>query len=541
MFTKIFPVGSKRRKYAKRLVLSSRLLPKHQSYGEWVAERKDKIELFEHKKLASEPLISIVVPAFNTPKRYLEPLLYSVVGQVYENWELILVNASTDELKGAEINASAQKDQRIKVVETKNNGISENTNVGIKKSSGEFVAFMDHDDTLELNALYEVARAINENHEAGLIYSDEDKLSEDGKNFLNPHFKPDYSPQLLTHVNYITHLTVIKKEFLDKVGDLDSEKDGAQDYDLVLRVIDAGAKVVHIPQVLYHWREAKHSTAQDISNKPYIKNAGEKALNEHFKRMKIKAEAKAHKNKPGFYKIDYRAVSDPTVIIPPFSNEALLKKYLSILKKTGLLEGLEVISPFEEKITEKNFLEEALERSGDQVVILCDFAFPNSKDWAKSLAGPLNVEEVHAVSPIVCRPDGKIEDCGLVKQDQEVRSLFRGFEYGKNTYFGDTDWTRNVDFLSGKIIAVRKGDLQKFLSGTNLKTSARTLTKYSADKKNKFNVVTSEAIFTHVRTSGEYRHSSYASPNTRQDSRNFALLPNEKQIMDALLTIEERI
>jgi O-antigen biosynthesis protein len=327
-----FPEGSVRLKFAKKikkLLRGSHL----QGYSAWAHEQRDKIQLFEYEKLNYEPLISIVVPAYNTPERYLEPLVNSVIGQLYENWELVLVDASNDPLLSKNIENQQNIDKRIKVFPIENKGISENTNYGIKKAKGEYIALLDHDDLISYDAVYEVVRAINNNPDSDLIYSDEDKITDDGGLFVQPHLKPDWSPDLLTHVNYITHFLVIRKIIIEKVGYLDPDKDGSQDFDLVLRVTDYTKNIVHIPKILYHWRLAANSTAQDISNKPYIKEAGVRALTNHYKRIKVDAKVTAKKDKPGFYSTDYLYKEKVTIVVDQFAEPLFVSWYITELLK----------------------------------------------------------------------------------------------------------------------------------------------------------------------------------------------------------------
>ncbi len=298
----LFPNGSIRRKLVKkilvRLHLKSNAIAGY--YNTWYVQQSQHPQLSKRTDLAHEPLISVVVPAYNTPKRYLDELVYSVISQAYSNWELILVNASTYPRSGKEIASCAEKDKRIRTINVENLGISANTNVGIKVSKGDYIAFCDHDDVLDPSALYEVAKVIVEEG-AEFIYSDEDKISDNGEIYFDPHFKPDWSPDLLTHVNYINHLTVIKRTLINDAGLLNPEKDGAQDYDLLLRVTDLNPSIHHIPKVLYHWRAAANSTATDFSSKKNVTDAGKSALEAHFKRLGAEVMAMPKPEKPGFY------------------------------------------------------------------------------------------------------------------------------------------------------------------------------------------------------------------------------------------------
>ncbi len=554
MLYKLLPKDSKRRKAVKKAVGKTGLLPQKQTYGSWVAEQKDKIELFVREELDERPLVSVIVPAFNTPKKYLYPLIYSLVGQTYENWELIIVDASTKQKPRDDIEASTSIDTRLKIFPKDNEGISANTNFGIEKAKGEYIALVDHDDTLSPDALYEVVKAINNNPGVGLIYSDEDKLSEDGKKYLLPHLKPDWSPDLLTHVNYITHLSVIKKELIKEAGGLDPKKDGAQDYDLILKVIDLQPKIVHIPKVLYHWREAENSTAQSIASKPYIKNAGELALSDHYKRLGQRAKVAALPNKPGFYMSEFEMKEKPTVIIPLFANKTLVEKYLKILHQKKLLDGVRIILPtalagsIDAHITpaegaSKQFIQKALEKSTKHVVFLSDFAIPDKANWARDIASTLVQDHIHAVSPLIKRQDGRIEDAGVLVNKTQKIMIFRGYPCGENTYFGDTDWSRNVDELTGAVVAVRNEELSDFLKSRNAAHSSarQILNQFSRDKKQRFNTILSTSPLVHIRSSQQFGGSRFMNPSIEEEGSDLRLLPNDKQLLDALEQIEEKI
>lgn len=548
MLEKLLPKDSKRRKAAKKLAHGIGVVPPVKTYTELVVEQRDKIPLYPKQKHTKQPLISIVVPAFNTPKKYLLPMLHSVVAQTYPNWELIIVNASSNIQSKDLINDCSNVDIRIKVLETDNKGISNNTNFGIEKSEGEYIGFVDHDDTIEPDALDEILKVINKNPEAGLIYTDEDKLSEDGKKYLNPHYKPDWSPDLLTHVNYITHFSVIRKDLLDSVGHLDPKKDGAQDYDLILKIADTGTEIVHIPKILYHWREAKHSTAADIHNKNYIFKAGEAALADHYRRLGLRAKPKAIENKPGFYKTLFDTKTSVTVVFTMFSNKSLVTKYIKILVKGGFLNDVELILPEELKgvidvkakfiDSKEEYLQTALKHSSEHVIIINDFVFPSSKNCFAEISGTLEQSHVHAVAPIIIRPDTYIEDSGIVVNKKEKYQLFKGYKFGINTYFGDTDWTRDVDELSGNVLAARRKDLLDFIQGKKITKPRTFLHKYSTIGAGRFNVALATATMVHARTEQPDGDSQFMNPSLALEGSDIRTYPNDKQILDALEVME---
>lgn len=230
------------------------------------------------------PLISVVIPVYNTNMRFFEELIKSLNCQLYDNWELCLADGGSED--GFKQFLKTIASDKIKIVFLdKNLGIAGNTNEAIRISSGEYIAFCDHDDVLENNALLEVAKEINKNTSLDFIYTDEDKLSMDSSKKFQPNRKSDFNIHLLEVGNYINHLSVIKKSFLDNIGWLNNEYEGSQDYDLVLRVAENTTNIAHIKKILYHWRCHIDSVAQNPKAKEYAFNNAIKALMAHFKRI----------------------------------------------------------------------------------------------------------------------------------------------------------------------------------------------------------------------------------------------------------------
>lgn len=294
------------------------------------------------------PLISILVPLYNTPPAYLKQCVESCILQSYRNIEIILADASAPEQKAAVQKAlKAFADERIVYLDLdRNYGISGNTNEALKASKGEWITLVDHDDILQPNALYEVVKAINEQG-ADFIYSDEAVLSANMKKLLQYHFKPDYSPDYLRGVNYITHLTAFSRPLLEAAGGGPRSRfDGAQDYDLILRLTEKAKKVYHIPKVLYFWRGAEGSTAGGIGEtKPYAIEAGRKALEEHLEREKLEATVTAQAAHPGSYRVQYRVLSAPlvSVLIPNKDHIDDLTRCLDSLYQKAGREHFEVL------------------------------------------------------------------------------------------------------------------------------------------------------------------------------------------------------
>ena len=270
-------------------------------YTEWVRQYDtltddDRVALRRAlQALPKSPLISVVMPTFNADPAWLKRAIESVRSQLYSNWELCIADdASTDEAALALLRDYAAKDARIKLVFRPENGhISKATNSALALATGEWVALLDHDDELTEHALAWVALTLRDHPQAMLVYSDEDKITEDGER-LDPYFKCEWNRSLFYSHNMITHLGVYRRDLLNEIGGFRHEFVGAQDYDLALRCIERieESQIVHIPRILYHWRVHAGSTANaDISVKPYAMFAGERALNEHFKRMGMPARS----------------------------------------------------------------------------------------------------------------------------------------------------------------------------------------------------------------------------------------------------------
>ncbi|MDL2294456.1 glycosyltransferase family 2 protein [Ruminococcaceae bacterium OttesenSCG-928-D13] len=283
------------------------------------------------------PRISVCVPAFDPDPKFFAELLASVEKQSYENWELCVVNAGEDKAAVNELLARFEEDERVIVEERANTGISENTNSAARLATGQWLVFLDHDDLLSPDALFEVAQRAVAREQAGFIYSDEALFEND---ILTPsvgHFKPDYSPQYLLNVNYIAHLAAVKKEIFFKVGGFRSDYDGAQDHDLYLRVLEETGGAEHIRRVLYYWRQHEDSTSTGLEAKPYAAEAAKKAITGHLDRENLRGTV-VDGMYPSTYKVNYSIKGLPlvSVIIPSCEHIPDLDRCLqSIYSKTN--------------------------------------------------------------------------------------------------------------------------------------------------------------------------------------------------------------
>ena len=314
-----------------------------QTYPEWLARHlptQKELARQRKTKFPYAPLISIIVPVYKTPEAYLRRLLETIEEQTYSNWELCISDGSGGDWEGkAFLQDMAAKDSRIKVVtQPEPLRISSNTNAAIGIAGGEYYAFADHDDELTPNALYEVVKKLNEAYEEQavktegissakaddngrkprprLIYSDEDKISMDGKDFFMPHFKPDFNKHLLCTNNYICHLMVAEAVLAKEAGLLREAFDGSQDYDFVLRCTEAlqPDEIAHIPKVLYHWRAHKDSTAENPESKMYAFEAGKSAVEDHYRRIGLAAQV-SHGERLGLYRTKMPCPYEPLISI----------------------------------------------------------------------------------------------------------------------------------------------------------------------------------------------------------------------------------
>lgn len=436
--------------------------------------------------LSEQPeLISVVVPCHNTPQRYIAALIDSLVRQTYSNWELCLADSSTEPEAAEAIMRCASRDARITYAhDPTQRGIANNTNACVQTAKGRWVAFVDHDDVLPPWALNEVATAIADDPDADILYSDEDRLTENGKLRLAPFFKPDWSPDLFLSVNYVSHLFVMKASLLDTLSGLRPEYDGAQDYDLMLRALSHNPRIVHIPKVLYHMRMARTSTATSTDVKGYAADAGSRALEDFLVRQGTNARVLHIPGRPTNYRVKYDLQGAPLVsIIIPFKDEvALLRECVdSVLKTTayGNYELILVSNNSREEATfdylegirtdrhvrivhyDKPFNFSAIinfgrkQAQGEVFVFLNNDTKARHGDWLEELVSVALREEVGEVGALLSYPDGTIQHAGVVVGMLGTAGhVFRDLTLGTLTPFWFPDWPRNYLAVTAACVAV---------------------------------------------------------------------------------------
>ena len=310
-------------------------------YQNWFYRHKATTEqLAEQRahKFSYEPLISILVPTYNTPLNLLREMIDSVVNQSYQNWQLCIGEGSQGNKKlEAILEEYHNKDSRVvyKILE-KNEGISGNTNGALSIAEGEFIGLLDHDDLMEPDALYEIVKELQDN-EVDIVYTDEDKVHGDPLVYMDPNFKPDFSMDLFRSHNYITHFFCVRKAIIDEVGGFRSEYDGSQDYDIMFRCIEKARKIRHVAKILYHWRMIAGSTAENPESKMYCYDAGKRAIESHLERIGVGGKVE-QTNLWGLYHVIYDTPGNPllSIVIPNKDHiEDLDKCIRSIMDKSS--------------------------------------------------------------------------------------------------------------------------------------------------------------------------------------------------------------
>ena len=311
--------------------------------------RELKAQRAEYADGKPGPVVSVVVPLYNTPEKFFGQMLASVQKQTYPHWQLVLVDASDADHAAFSTHASkaAAKDPRILYKKVENGGIAANTTAGFALATGTYIALLDHDDVLYPNALYESVKTL-QSQGAELVYSDEIVLSADLKQLGGYHFKPDFAPDYLRGVNFITHLAVFSRALLDRAGAYESsEYDGAQDHDLMLRLTEQTTrdKIAHIKKVLYIWRGHAGSTAAGMEAKPYALAAGVRAIDAQLQRLNLPGKAMQVEDAPGAFQVRYELTGHPlvSVMIPNKDHIDDLDRCLKSLYANAGYDNFEVL------------------------------------------------------------------------------------------------------------------------------------------------------------------------------------------------------
>jgi GT2 family glycosyltransferase len=433
--------------------------------------------------LTSRPLISIVIPTFRTEDRHLREAIDSVLGQYYPDWELWLVDDGSDDARLQQaLKAYAASDPRIGFDPSpRNEGISAATNRGLAKCRGDFVAFLDHDDTLTADALLRVAQALEADPELDVVYSDSDKLTARGRR-ADPFLKPDWSPVYALGAMYIGHLLVVRRSVAEAVGGFDSAFDKIQDFEFMLRVSERTGRIAHLPQILYHWRAIPGSIAAGAEEKTGVAELQARAVSAHLGRLGSDAIAEPHPSIPHRAQLARRD-GGPTervsaVVAAPKGGERLRRLLDSLAAQQPApaetvvvagydsdLEGIagagvrleRLAGPFHQAAAANLG---AMASEGTHLLFLsddCELVEPDSID---RLLLHLSLPGVGAVGPMLVRPDGLVEEGGVaIGLDEVAAPISHGAPAEGDGYYGSLPCAHEVSAVSGDCVLVSRADL----------------------------------------------------------------------------------
>jgi len=465
-------------------------------YAKWVGrcdtlDDHDRQAIRKHiHQLNYQPLISIILPVFNTPERWLRICLDSVVDQLYPHWELCIADdASTVRHCRAILEQYRAKDARIKVAYREINGnIAKASNSALELASGDFLALLDHDDELVVHALYMVALELNKDMEADLIYSDEDKIDSRGKLSL-PYFKPNWNPDLFYSQNFINHLGVYRTSLVREIGGFRNEYVGSQDYDLALRVVARSSpdRIRHIPHVLYHWRSIPGSVAKSVAEKSYAQEAGIKAVQSFFDDRGIKAKVETA---PGtcHHRVTYALPSQmPRVSIVVATGSGNLNSLVGlvegILYKTDyqnldltvrvnntvprqaegalrkFLDGKRVrLVPYDKPFNLSELYNSTVPQTTGQLLgFLEDDLGIISPGWLGEMVSHASRQEIGAVGAMLYNRDDIIQHAGIILGYNETSVYaYKGFPRGCKGYFNRAALIQNYSAVSGACMIMRR-------------------------------------------------------------------------------------
>ena len=463
-------------------------------YAEWV-RRFDTItpEILEALKrkinaLQATPTISIAMPTYNANRDWLAQAIDSVKQQVYPHWELCIADdASTDEDIKAFLREVAQSDERIKVMFRETNGhISAATNSALEMATGEWIAFLDHDDIIPPHALAYMALAIAAQPDVQMLYSDEDKIDENGKR-SDPYFKTDWNIDLFYSHNLVTHLALYRRELMQQTGGLRDEYAGAQDYDLVLRVIEhiKPDQIAHVPFILYHWRAHAGSTATaDLNIKPYAMLAGERALNAHFKRQGVAARAQfiGHGFRARYKLPDIQPLV--SIIIPTRNAVDLVRTCIESIKARTIYKNYEIVlmdngsddpealAYFAKLAKEPNFMlvrddspfcysainnQAASKAHGEILCFLNNDIEVINSEWLNELVSHACRPGVGAVGARLLYPTGMLQHAGIVLGiGGWAGHAHKGFSSLAHGYVGRATLISSFSAVTGACLAVQR-------------------------------------------------------------------------------------
>ena len=418
---------------------------------------KKRLRIVE--SLSDQPTISILLPVYNTPEHLLQRCLDSVKLQTYTKWELCIADdASERPYVKSVIERAARNDSRIKFVARSDNGhISAASNSALELATGRFCALLDHDDELATNALLGVVQQIARTRDAEIIYSDEDKIDESGRRF-DPTFKPDWSRDLFYSTNYLNHLTVIQTELIRDAGAFRIGFEGSQDYDLLLRCVERvrDDQIAHVPQILYHWRAIRGSTALERGAKSYARESTQKALAEHFERVGLVARVEpAHS---GASRVSYLLNDEvprvTLILFGGFVSEA--NEIKARWRAVTHYDRIEIFNTPQSESISASLNAAAKGATGEVICFAHSYLEPTASDWLSGLTGFAIQKEIGAVGGKIVDEDGDVQEGGeILDPEKGVRAAYRGRPSISPGNLGRNLITGNYSSVSCQLMAIR--------------------------------------------------------------------------------------
>jgi len=458
------------------------------TYAEWIADHEPAPETLAAQRVAArqfayQPLITLIMPVYNPPLEVFDLAVRSVQQQTYPHWQLCLANGGDDPAIRTYIDRLAAQESRVRAVHLAQNlGISGNSNAALKLAAGEFVSFFDHDDKLAPTLLFAVAAELNRDPAIDIIYFDEDKISADDRERSEPWLKPAWSPDMMLSVNLVGH-GLFRRSLVEEGGGFDPATDGAQDWDLALRCSLRAGKIVHIPQILYHWRKIPGSAAVDAQAKPYAFAAQARALQKHL--AALGADGFTVKLTSAGARVDFPARDAKiSIIIPTKDQFHFIQRCVSSLLHKTHYPNLEIIV-IDTGSTEQAVLayyEELAHEprvhlvhyqddfnysrannvgvqhaSGDVFLFLNNDTEAIEPDWLETMAGWALRKDIGVVGAKLLYDDGSIQHGGVVVGLEGVAShIFGGMREGQFGVFGSTEWVRNYMAVTGACLMLRR-------------------------------------------------------------------------------------
>jgi GT2 family glycosyltransferase len=497
-------VKATRFRLASRLiqaVLEEHYLTVHE-YRSWIADNDtldddDRAAIAAHvARMSRPPTISVIMPVYATAPRFLREAIGSVRAQLYPHWELCIADdASPGEETWSILQDEAGRDPRIKLVRRPVNGhISAASNSALALATGAYVALMDHDDLLPAHALYEIAAELEDHTDAELIYSDEDKIDEEGQRF-DPHFKDDWNPELLLGQNLVKHFCVVARPAIDRIGGFREGLEGSQDYDLVLRLAEvvAPSHIRHIPDILYHWRQRTSAQSFSETELDRCRDAALRAVSEHLARTgTVGAQVEPLPNAPAYLSVKRQVIAPAplvSVIVPTRDRAGLLKRCAAgVLDQTNyapleliivdndsiepethaLFRKLEVDprvrilpapGPFNYSAINNRAVAEA---KGEILLLLNNDVAVIEPGWLSAMVAQAQRPEVGAVGARLLYADGRVQHGGVILgvggggNPHVAGHLLAGARSVDRSYFNHLRLARNVSAVTAACLAVRR-------------------------------------------------------------------------------------